>query len=447
MVDVKSNTPDIVVDKLNDFFESRHFRADDKNVIDLGETVEIKLVVEKKDESGDNIAANVASIKEKVSNTKEIGIFLDLTLSKIVTPSGSQAEKPVELNELQNVLILNIPLPVELQGRKNYVIYRYHGTEVQEINQTNNDGEYIEVSSDGKTIILHTKKFSTYAIAYDLATPSGGGPEDNGGSPNGSEDNSNAPSSNNGGSNSKLPTSTIETSDGGEIIISKEKKALPYYMENGTRVYIGFSVIAQESYNYIAPAGQVVEFRDNPKEFIDNTIPWAKGSIDFVTERELFVGIKPNVFGPNEAMTRGMFVTVIGRLYERSYGHIVGKNSFADVTPDDYYTRYVGWAHENGIIKGVGDNKFAPKEMVTREQMGAIMRNFAAFLDKADVADTDLAYADSTQISPWAIQGAKYCQETKVIRGRDGGNFAPKGNATRAEVAAVIERFIKAIVK
>lgn len=491
IVDVKPNTPDIVVDKLNKFFESSQFTSEDKKVIDLGGAVEIKLVVEKKDEKGDNVAANVEDIKATAAaNKKEVGIFLDLTVSKIITPDNTvpdKTEKPMKLDELENVLILHIPLPIELQGKNNYVIYRYHGTIVQTINQTpNSDGEYIEVSGDKKSITLHTKKFSTYAIAYDLAIlpDNGGGSGDNGSSGGNSDSEV---------SNSKLPTITTEIQDGGKIIISNDKKeatiipnegyviadvivdgksigarakytftnnenhkiqavfvkktALPYYLENGKRVYIGFSVLATDHYDYIAPVGEIVEFRDNPKGFIDNTIEWAKPSINFVTERELFLGTSENVFSPNEAMTRAMFVTVIGRLYERSYGHITGENTFLDVNQEAYYTKYVGWANNHGIIEGVGENKFAPKAMVTREQMASIIQRFAAFLDKADVPDKALAYTDSANISPWAIEGAKYCQETKVITGKDSGNFDPKENATRAEVAAVIERFIKVIVK
>ncbi|MDF3002837.1 MAG: hypothetical protein K0Q48_2956, partial [Bacillota bacterium] len=190
-----------------------------------------------------------------------------------------------------------------------------------------------------------------------------------------------------------------------------------------------------------------IAFRENPKNFTDNTIAWAKPSIDFVTERELFLGTIQDIFSPNESMTRAMFVTVIGRLYERSYGRITGTNTFSDVDENQYYAKYVAWANENGIIKGIGENKFAPSDNVTREQMAVIMLNFADFLDKANVSGVSLGYTDSPRISAWATDGAKYCQETKVITGRDGGSFAPQENATRAEVAAVIERFIKTIVK
>ena len=478
VVEVKQGTPDIVVDRLNDFFNSDKFTQDDRNAVDAGGIVEIKLLVEKKDESGDNAAANAGSIKASAEGSgKTVGIFLNLTVSKIITPAGGAAEQPILIEQLSDLLIINIPLPAELQGKSGYVIYRYHGTEVQIITEVKNaDGEYIEVSADGKSIKLHTKKFSTYAVGYTKpSTP----PTNNTGD---------------GSSHSTVPVKiTTEPSEGGRIEIATDNKtatiipdngyaitdvivdgkrigptkkytftdgytrkisavfvketALPYYNQDGAKVYIGFSTIEQNLYKYIAPANVTVEFMENPKNFIDNTIEWAKPSIDFVTEREIFLGTGQNIFSPNEGMTRAMFVTVIGRLYERSFGRVSGTCTFSDVDAKAYYAKYVGWANENGIIKGIGENKFDPNANVTREQMAVVMFKFTTFLNKTAVVDVSLAYPDSASISLWAIEGAKYCQETKVIEGRTGGVFAPQESATRAEASAILQRFIENMLK
>ena len=478
VVEVKQGTPDIVVDKLNDFFNSDKFTQDDRNAVDTGGIVEIKLLVEKKDESGDNAAANAGSIKASAEGSgKTVGIFLSLTVSKIITPAGGAAEQPILIDQLSDLLIINIPLPAKLQGKSGYVVYRYHGTEVQIITEVKNaDGEYIEVSPDGKSIKLHTKKFSTYAVGY--TTPS-------------------TPPTNNtgdGSSDNEVPSKiTTEPSEGGRIEIGTDKKtatitpnngyaiadvivdgkrigptkkytftdgdthkisaafvketALPYYNQDGGKVYIGFSAIEENLYKYIAPANVTVEFMENPKNFIDNTIEWAKPSIDFVTEREIFLGTGQNIFSPYEGMTRAMFVTVIGRLYERSFGRVSGTCTFSDVDAKAYYAKYVGWANENGIIKGIGENKFDPNANVTREQMAVVMFKFATFLNKTAVVDVSLEYPDSASISLWAVEGAKYCQETKVIEGRTGGVFAPQESATRAEASAILQRFIKNMLK
>jgi len=470
VVDVKPDTPDIIVGKLNDFFNSTKFTQDDRNVVDAGGTVEIKLIVEKKNEGGDNAATNAHSITIAAGSGNKIGMFLELTLSKIVTPTeGGTAEKPILIDELDDVLVIDIPLPSELQGRGNYVIYRYHGTEVQTITQTkNNDGEYIELSSDGKYIKLHTKKFSTYAIAYTVASTH---------------------------NTVNVPTITAHSNTGGEITISADKKiativpddgyiisdvlvdgksvgvtatytfadrkshkitavfikksAVPYYMKDGKKIFIGLSSVMDSKLKYTAPNGVTVQFEDNPKRFTDIDNHWAKSNIDFATERELFLGTENNKFSPNTGMTRAMFVTVVGRLYERSYGSITGNTAFADVDTNAYYANYVAWAHENNIIKGIGDNQFAPNTEVTREQMAEIMFRFATFLDKAPQGAwmINVTYPDKADISDWAMGSAAYCQMTNIISGRNGGEFAPKATATRAEVSAVIERFVKEILK
>lgn len=144
-----------------------------------------------------------------------------------------------------------------------------------------------------------------------------------------------------------------------------------------------------------------------------------------------------------------MFATVIGRLYERSYGEIEVTNthSFTDCNYADYYGKYVDWAAKEGIISGYGNGKFGPNDQISREQMAAILYRFANFLG-ALPADTGaaLAYPDAGSISSWAQTAAKYCQQTGIITGRDGGSFVPQGTATRAEVSVILERFIENVL-
>ncbi|HWQ75788.1 MAG TPA: leucine-rich repeat protein [Syntrophomonas sp.] len=218
---------------------------------------------------------------------------------------------------------------------------------------------------------------------------------------------------------------------------------LPYYIKDGKKVFIGLSATG----GYIAPEGVTVLFGENPKRFTDIENHWAKASIDFVTEREIFQGIDKNNFGPETAMTRAMFVTVIGRLYEHSYGSVTGHIAFSDVDEGAYYADYVAWAHENGIIEGIGAAMFAPDAEVTREQMAEIIFRFAAFLGKTTKAVAEVTYPDQADISGWAMGSVAYCQSTGIITGGDGGSFAPKSAASRAEVAVVIERFIKEMLK
>ncbi len=480
VVEVKGGeTPKIVVAKLDEQFmttvtdNDKGVTAADMTIVTSGGAVEIKIMAEKKDSTAAN--ANEIGIAAGTGN-KTVGIFIDLSVVKTVTPLGG-ASSVTPLTELNQLIEVLIPLDETLQNKSNYVVYRYHGDSVDSITTTaNGNGEKIELIDNNKTIKLTVKKFSTYAIAYTPeSTPNPTNP------PN--------PTS----SEPSLPAINVEQSKGGKVAISTDKKtatitpddgyvivdvivdgkstgltekytfkdgdthkisavfvkktALPYYNQDGEKVYVGFSAIEENLYKYIAPANVTVEFMENPKNFIDNTIAWAKPSIDFVTEREIFLGTGQNRFSPNAGMTRGMFVAVIGRLYERSYGSVSGTNTFSDVDTKDYYAKYVAWANENGIIKGVGENKFDPNANVTREQMAVIMSNFATLLKKTAITDVSLTYPDSASISSWAIEGAKYCQNTKVIEGRTGGIFAPQESATRAEASAIVQRFLKNMLK
>jgi len=488
VVEVKPSTPSIVVGGLDKQFQATATEPDkgvtstDNDVVTNGGSVEIKLIAEKKD----NTATNASDISATAtSNGKTVGIFVDLSVLKSVK-DGSGVEissQSTVLTELPSLIDVFIPLPMALQGKSNYVVYRYHGSADSITTEENTDGEKIELVDNNTTIKLTVKKFSTYGIAY--TTPSNPSTHHSSGS---------------GTSSSVVsPIINTETSKGGKITISNDKKTatitpndgyviadvivdgksiggtekyiftdskdhkisvafvkkseLPYYIKNGEKVYIGFAAIAGNLYKYIVPTSETVEFGENQKNFTDNTIAWAKASIDFVTKREIFLGASQDTFSPNESMTRAMFVTAIGRLYERSYGSLSENgsvsaiSSFSDVNADAYYAKYVAWANEKGLIKGVGENTFAPNAKVTREQMAVIMLNFATLLKKADTLDGSLGYTDNTSISSWAMDGAKYCQGTKVITGREGGSFMPQGNATRAEVAAVITRFIENIVK
>ncbi|NLD88119.1 MAG: S-layer homology domain-containing protein [Clostridiales bacterium] len=225
-----------------------------------------------------------------------------------------------------------------------------------------------------------------------------------------------------------------------------ETVGLPYYADsNGNEVFIGFAANGK----YIAHSGVTVLFKENQKSFTDTGTHWAKGYIKFVAERELFNGTGINKFSPDTSVTRAMFATVIGRLFERGYGEIetMSSHAFTDCDYDEYYGKYVDRAAENGILDGYGNGKFGPGDAVTREQIEAILYRFADFLDALpDDIDSSLRYPDSGDISNWAESAALYCQSTGTITGRDGGSFVPQGTATRAEAAAIIRRFIESIL-
>ena len=180
--------------------------------------------------------------------------------------------------------------------------------------------------------------------------------------------------------------------------------------------------------------------------FTDIAGHWAKEDIEFVAARGLLSGTGNNQFSPDGAMTRGMFVTALGRLAGVNPDSYKTR-SFTDVKADAYYAAYVEWAAQKNIAGGTGDKLFGPDAPVTREQMAVMMANYAGQMGYS--IPTPLAavtFADNDTISPWAAKEVAAMQRAGIVKGRDGNRFAPQENATRAEVSAVLRRFIEVVI-
>jgi hypothetical protein len=123
-------------------------------------------------------------------------------------------------------------------------------------------------------------------------------------------------------------------------------------------------------------------------------------------------------------------------------------SSFTDVDLDQYYAPYVEWAVKNGIVQGIGDDKFAPDQQVSREEIAVMIARFAAFtgltLDQINAAS---GFADQSLISNWASDAVNDIQQTGIINGRPGNSFDPQGDCTRAEFCAILTRMIGNMVQ
>ena len=180
--------------------------------------------------------------------------------------------------------------------------------------------------------------------------------------------------------------------------------------------------------------------------FTDITGHWAADNILFAASRGLLSGTSDTTFSPGTGMTRGMFVTALGRLAGiNPDSYQTGK--FTDVKADAYYAPYVNWAAQNGIVDGVTATTFAPDTNINREQMAAIMANYAKKLGY-DLPKTlrAVTFADNAQISSWAKDAVKAMQQAGILAGKANNRFDPKGTATRAEVATVLRRFVKIVI-
>ncbi|MBR5783108.1 MAG: leucine-rich repeat protein [Clostridia bacterium] len=178
---------------------------------------------------------------------------------------------------------------------------------------------------------------------------------------------------------------------------------------------------------------------DNYTDILSNAWYSTKGTILFAVANGLFEGVDISTFAPNEAMTRAMFVTVLGRLHGVDVSS-KAKTEFTDVEKGTYYIGYVAWAAKNNIVNGVTNTTFCPDQNVTREQICTmIVRycNYAGIELKATVEE--VLFRDADKISPFAWNSVGICQKAGLVQGVGDNYFAPTADASRAEVAQILK--------
>lgn len=170
---------------------------------------------------------------------------------------------------------------------------------------------------------------------------------------------------------------------------------------------------------------------------------WYYNAVVYAVQNGLMNGMGNHLFQPDGAMTRAQLVTVLWR-YEGS--PVLGTNTFTDVANNVWYTQAVAWAADQGIVTGVGNNKFAPDGTITREQLVTIFYRYSAMklLDTSARADLS-AFPDQDKVSPWAKEAMQWAVSVGLVSGNahSGSTWLePQGNATRAQVSAIFQRFI-----
>ena len=178
--------------------------------------------------------------------------------------------------------------------------------------------------------------------------------------------------------------------------------------------------------------------------FVDVTASdWFYGDVEYVWANGLMKGVDNTHFGPNGALTRGMIVTVLYRMENEPAVRTEG--TFSDVALADWFGPAVEWAAENGIVNGYDNGKFGPNDNITREQLAAILYRYAKYkgYDVSVGEDTNiLSYADAESVSEYAIPALQWACGEGLINGAD-GKLMPTSSATRAQVAAIIHRFLE----
>jgi len=182
------------------------------------------------------------------------------------------------------------------------------------------------------------------------------------------------------------------------------------------------------------------------KHFDDvNPNQWYAEAIDYVVRAKLFQGVSETTFAPNDSMSRAMLVTVLYRL--EGYPATTGTNPFTDVAAGKWYTDAVIWASEAGIINGYNAKSFGPSDPITREQMATILYRYAVYKGYDITATNDLKdFSDAKNVSDWALQSMKWAVGEGLIVGRTPTRLVPGGDATRAQCATILMRFVENVV-
>ena len=176
------------------------------------------------------------------------------------------------------------------------------------------------------------------------------------------------------------------------------------------------------------------------------TADWFYNDVKYVYEKGMMAGTAADVFAPNATTTRAMIVTILYRL--EGSPAVTGTNAFVDVPAGQWYTDAVSWAAANQIVKGTSATTFAPNDSITREQMAAILYRYAQYKGYDVTKKADLSgYSDNSQVSAYAKDALAWANAAKLINGVTNTTLAPQGNATRAQVSAILHRFCDGVVK
>ena len=188
------------------------------------------------------------------------------------------------------------------------------------------------------------------------------------------------------------------------------------------------------------PAKEVKREAQNNKadNFTDIEGHWAKEAIKYVVNKGYFQGVNDREFAPNKGITRGQFVTVLGRILNIDKTSFKS-NNFKDVKADAYYAPYVAWAESVGITKGRGMGSFDPDKEITREEMAVMMVKFLkASGKKLNTKGTASAFKDDVNIESWAKDAVMEMAKLGLVKGMKDGSFSPKTEFTRAQVAQIL---------
>lgn len=235
-------------------------------------------------------------------------------------------------------------------------------------------------------------------------------------------------------------TLTVTDANGKSVALTDLGSGKYTFKMPSAKVSVGFKTTADQ------PCDGGKDCPSAPFTDVD-TAKWYHLSVDYVLTHKMMNGVSSRAFAPNANLTRGMLVQILYNLEGKPKGTAA---NFSDVQADAWYAEAVGWAASNKVVTGYADGTFRPNAAVTREQAAAILYRYAQSkgIDVSVGENTNiLSYVDVQQASEYAIPALQWAVGAGVLNGKNGGRLAPTGTATRAEIAAIMQRWCENIIK
>lgn len=235
-------------------------------------------------------------------------------------------------------------------------------------------------------------------------------------------------------------TLTVTDANGKTVALTDLGSGKYTFKMPSAKVSVGFKTTADQ------PCDGGKDCPSAPFTDVD-TAKWYHLSVDYVLTHKMMNGVSSRAFAPNANLTRGMLVQILYNLEGKPKGTAA---NFSDVQADAWYAEAVGWAASNKVVTGYADGTFRPNAAVTREQAAAILYRYAQSkgIDVSVGENTNiLSYVDVQQASEYAIPALQWAVGAGVLNGKNGGRLAPTGTATRAEIAAIMQRWCEDIIK
>lgn len=431
---IGDGTPKVNVNGLGDEVEEL------KKENPAASSVKITMTVEKKEET--ELSEEAQKIKEKAPDKATLE-YLDIGITKEVEGVTSS------ISNTSN--IIEVKVPFDFSGKSEIAIFRQHESVVESFAESSNgtDGTFTLDRENG-FIHVFTQKFSVYAISYTKAEPSPSpspSPPPSGSSgtvsyivtASAGEGGSISPSGNIRVVIFRDLTLTVTPKEGyqiADVLVDGESMGplSGYTFANVRRAHSIKAVFEQVPKppepgcprDESCPAGAYKDV---------NTGAWYHDGVHYCLENGLMTGYTASRFGPNDYLTRAQLTQILYNLAGRPA--VSGSSGFKDVPEEAWYAGAVAWARCTGVVSGYSDTRFAPGDLITREQLAAMIWRYAGSPVFPDAA---LDFKDSQAVSSYAVTALRWAAAEGIVVGSD-GSLNPKDPATRAQASAMIMRF------